>query len=72
MLCVVDAHDEKVEGLALQAAALFDVNVTRGLTLLTVRHYQEPLLSTLIGINQVVLKQQTPETVQVLIRERAD
>ncbi|HEY0356842.1 MAG TPA: aspartate kinase [Flavisolibacter sp.] len=67
MLCVVDDHPEKVQQLALKASALFDVNVTRGLTLLTIRHYNDHILADLCKESQTVLKQQTPETVQVVL-----
>jgi aspartate kinase len=42
--------------------------VEKGLTLLTIRHYQVALLDELTKGKTVVLKQQTPETVQVLMR----
>lgn len=70
LLCVVDDFSDKVEELALQASQLFDVIVTKNLTLLTVRHYNEQLLNELIGEHKIVLRQQTPETVQVLLKER--
>ena len=69
LLCVVDDHPEKVQQLALKASALFDVNVTRGLTLLTIRHYNDHILADLCKESQTVLKQQTPETVQVVLSE---
>lgn len=67
LLCIVDDHSEKVEELALEASRIFDVNVVRELTLLTVRHYNDVILSDLIGERQTVLRQQTPETVQVVM-----
>ena len=67
LLCVVDDFSDKVEEIALQASQLFDVIVTKNLTLLTVRHYNEQLLNELIGEHKIVLRQQTPETVQVLL-----
>jgi aspartate kinase len=68
LLCVVDAHPEKVDQLAHEASGLFDVQVTQGLTLLTIRHYNHSLLSHLCSECQIILQQQTPETVQVLMR----
>jgi aspartate kinase len=68
LLCVVDAHPEKVDQLAHEASGLFDVQVTQGLTLLTIRHYNQFLLSHLCSECQIILQQQTPETVQVLMR----
>lgn len=67
--CVVDDLPEKVEGFAHVLAADFDVQVTRGLTLLTIRHYTDDLLQELCADCQVLLKQQTPETVQVLLKK---
>jgi aspartate kinase len=67
LLCVVDGHPEKINELALEATKLFDVQVIKGLTLLTIRHYNESLVKELCGEGQIILKQQTPETIQVLL-----
>jgi aspartate kinase len=69
LLCVVDDHPDKVQEFALKASEAFDVTITKDLMLLTVRHYNEEILSQLVGTRQIVLKQQTPETIQVLMRE---
>lgn len=66
LLCVVDDKQGKVEQLALKASEIFDVTVTKNLCLLTIRHYNEEILNELVK-NKVLLKQQTPETVQVLM-----
>jgi aspartate kinase len=68
LLCVVDDFSDKVQEFASRAANSFDVNVSKDLTLLTIRHYNEEILSELIGDKQTVLRQQTPETVQVLMK----
>ena len=68
LLCVVDDHAEKVEQLALRAGGHFDVLVTRDLSLLTIRHYTEDLIHKLIGNHKVLLKQQTGETVQLVMK----
>ena len=67
--CVVDDIAEKVEGFALALSDDFDVQVTKGLTLLTIRHYTESLLQELCADCHVLLQQKTPETVQVLLRK---
>ena len=67
-LCVDDKGD-KTQKLAAEAAAIFDVEVEKGLTLLTIRHSGEQLLSSLTDGHTKVLLQQTPETVMVLMRE---
>jgi aspartate kinase len=64
----MDDRSDKIEKLALSAAEIFDVSIEKGLTLLTIRHYNKNTLEKLIGGRLVVLKQQTPETVQVLMR----
>lgn len=69
LLCVVDDYSHKVEEFSLKASEVFDVSVSKDLTLLTIRHYNEQVLSELIGKSQVVLRQQTPETVQVLLKK---
>jgi aspartate kinase len=68
MLRVVDDQPEKVEQFALEAAQLFDVSVTKNLTLLTVRHYNEAVYSELIRDKTVLLRQQTTETIQLLMQ----
>jgi aspartate kinase len=70
MLRVVDDRPEKVEAFALEAAALFDVVVTKNLTLLTIRHYTPEILNHLVGDTPLLLKQQTTETVQVLFQQK--
>ncbi|ULQ54337.1 aspartate kinase [Flavihumibacter fluvii] len=67
-VCCVDDRPDKIEQLALEASAYFDVSVEKGLRLLTVRHYTPEVLAKLVGSNQVVLQQQSPETAQVLMR----
>ena len=66
-VCLDDRID-KIEKLALEAADLFDVQVERGLTLLTIRHYNEEVLARHVGERREVLRQQTTETVQVLLK----
>lgn len=65
--CVLDDRPDKIEKLALEASALFDVDVIRGLQLLTIRHYNEEVFSSLTAGKNIRLRQQTPETVQLLM-----
>jgi len=64
----LDDRPARIERLALAAAGLFDVQIERGLTLLTIRHYEENVLARLTEGKKEVLRQQTPETVQILMR----
>ncbi|HCL83002.1 MAG TPA: aspartate kinase [Chitinophagaceae bacterium] len=57
----------KIEKLAQEASLLFDVQLEKGLTLLTIRHYRKELLDKLTGERKIVLQQWTPETVQTLM-----
>lgn len=64
----LDDRPEKIEKLALAAAGFFEVEVEKGLTLLTIRHYRREVLQDLTQGQQVELRQQTPETVQVVMK----
>lgn len=66
-ICVDDVAD-KIEKLALAASDLFDVQVEKGLTLLTIRHYNEDILQKMISGHTIELRQQTSQTVQVLMQ----
>lgn len=69
LLCVMDDRQEKIEAFAHRAAGFFEVNVRRDLTLLTIRHYTPSLMETLTKGKTIVLQQQTPETVQMLLAD---
>ncbi|MFI5154680.1 MAG: aspartate kinase [Chitinophagales bacterium] len=64
----MDDRTERIEKLATQAAEIFDVTIEKGLTLLTIRHYNDPTIAKLVAGRDVVLRQQTPETIQVLMK----
>ncbi|WP_205511391.1 aspartate kinase [Longitalea arenae] len=64
----LDNQTEKIEKLALAAASIFEVQVEKGLTMLTIRHYNEELLQKMIAGRSVELMQRTPSTVQVVLK----
>lgn len=66
-LCM-DERSDKTTELAVAASAIFDVQVEKGLQLLTIRHYNETLLQTMVKGKEIILMQQTRETVQVLYK----
>jgi aspartate kinase len=72
IICVLDDHDEKIEKLALEASSIFDVQMMKGLTLLSIRHYKQQIFEKLTKEKTILLRQQTPETIQVLIRELSE
>lgn len=65
-ICIDDKAD-KIEKLALSASELFDVQVEKDLSLLTIRHYREELLNDLSKGKRTRLRQQSPETVQLVM-----
>jgi aspartate kinase len=67
--CVLDDWPEKIEKLALEASSIFDVQVVKGLFLLTIRHYTREIFEKLTKEKSILLRQQTPETIQVLLKE---
>lgn len=66
-LCL-DERSDKTEELASAASAIFDVQVEKELQLLTIRHYTETLLQSMIENEDIILMQQTKETVQILYK----
>ena len=67
-VCVMDDRSEKIEKLALEASSFLDVQVTRELSLLTVRHYTKEIFEKLTEGKTTLLRQQTPETIQLLLQ----
>ncbi|HSN62214.1 MAG TPA: aspartate kinase [Ferruginibacter sp.] len=68
LLCCFDDHAEKIDVLASQASLLFDVEVEKNLSLLTIRHYDAATIEKLTKDKVIVLEQKTPVTVQMLMR----
>jgi len=67
-VCVLDDHAEKIEKLALAASDIFDVQVTKDLSLLTIRHYTGEYFEKLSKGKKILLQQQTTETIQILMQ----
>lgn len=68
MICVLDDRADKIEKLALAASEFFDINVTKGLTLLTIRHYTTEVYQKLTTGKKMLLQQRTNDTVQSLLQ----
>ena len=68
LLCCLDDKTEKIEKLALAASEIFDVQLEKNLTLLTIRHYTREKFDELTKDKVILLTQRTTETVQVLMR----
>lgn len=69
LMYVVDDKEERLDALCQAAAENYHVQVEKGLTLLTIRHYQDALLQQLTEGGSIVLTQRTPDTVQVLMKK---
>lgn len=68
LLCCFDDKTEKLEKLALDASEIFDVQIEKNLTLLTIRHYNDEQIALFTNGKTIVLEQKTPDTIQVLMR----
>jgi len=68
LLCCFDDHVEKIDQLASEASDLFDVEIEKNLSLLTIRHYDEATIDQLTANKIIVLEQKTLSTIQVLMR----
>ena len=62
LLCCFDDHAEKIDALAAEAAVLFDVELERNLSLLTIRHYDAESIQKFTKDKVLVLEQKTALT----------
>ena len=67
-VCCFDGHAEKTGQIAANASLLFDVDVERDLSLLTIRHYDNATIEKLTEGKNIILEQRTRETMQAVIR----
>ncbi len=65
----IDDVEEKLNWIATAASNMFDVQVERNLTLLTIRHYKADAVDEILKDKNVVLLQRTKETMQALYRD---
>jgi aspartate kinase len=68
LLCCLDDRPDKIEKLALAASEIFDVQVKKDLTLLTIRHYTREKFDELTKDKTILLTQRTTETIQALMQ----
>ena len=67
-IAVLDDHVEKIEKLALEVSEFFDVQVKKDLILLTIRHYNQEIVEKLTTGKNILLRQQTADTIQLLMQ----
>ena len=73
LVCLDDIDvygDEKIETMALMASEIFDVQLEKDLTLLTIRHYNAAITDRLTKNRILVLEQKTVDTIQILMRNK--
>jgi aspartate kinase len=68
MLCIDDVS-EKTKQLAARAAEIFEVQIQKDLTLLTIRHYTPEYITMLTGHKEIVLEQKSKETIRLLMKD---
>jgi aspartate kinase len=68
LLCSFDDREEKIHALASKAAQKFDVSMEKHLELITIRHYKNEDLENIVKGKSILLQQQTPDTIQILMR----
>jgi aspartate kinase len=68
MICVDDIP-EKIEQIALRSSAIFDVQIQKKLTLLTIRHYTQEYIEKLSANKEIVLEQKAAGTIQMLLKD---
>ncbi len=68
LLCCLDDRPDKIEKLALKASELFDVQIEKGLTLLTIRHYNNETINKLTENKRIILEQKTEEIIQLVLK----
>ncbi|MFM2338931.1 MAG: hypothetical protein RL115_2124, partial [Bacteroidota bacterium] len=66
-VCVMDDKADKIEKLAHSASSFTNVVVQKNLSLLTIRHYNTAIVDKLTKGKTILLRQQTPDTLQVLL-----
>lgn len=67
-ICVLDDRPEKIEKLAFEVSEIFDVQVVKELSLLTIRHYNKDVFEKLTQGKTILLRQQTTDTIQILMQ----
>ncbi|HTB51543.1 MAG TPA: aspartate kinase [Ferruginibacter sp.] len=69
ILYCLDDKSDRIEKLALAASELFDVQLEKNLTLLTVRHFTDAVLQELTKGKIKLLSQQNRDTIQIVMKD---
>jgi aspartate kinase len=66
LMISLDDQAEKISRLAEAASGIFEVQIEKGLSLLTIRHYTDATIERHLADKKAVLQQQSRETLQFL------
>jgi aspartate kinase len=66
-LCIDEGGEEMI-GFIQQMQKDFKVRYNQNMELITIRHYNQPIIDNLIGNRKVYLEQKSRSTVQLLVR----
>jgi aspartate kinase len=69
ILYCLDDKPEKIERLALAAGEMFDVQLEKHLTLLTVRHFTDAVIEELTKGKIKLLSQQNKDMIQIVMKD---
>lgn len=67
-ICCIDDREDKIQKLAFAGSNLFDIQIEKGLELLTIRHYSPTLVAEMTAGKMIVLEQKSNEMVQFVMR----
>lgn len=67
LTCVFDDREDKINELAIAAADFLDVSVMKGLSLLTIRHYNEESITKFAANKKILIEQKTPQNISMLL-----
>lgn len=69
-LCCIDDRQDYIDLIVQHMSGYFDIQIEKGLSLLTLRHGNDDLLATLTQGQEMVLKQASSQTIQILLRNK--
>lgn len=68
LICCFDDLGERTDQIAQEASQYFDVDMEKDLSLLTIRHYDQPTIAKFTEGKNIILEQRTPVTMQAIVR----
>jgi aspartate kinase len=68
LICCFDDLGERTDNIAQEASQYFDVDMEKELSLLTIRHYDQPTIAKFTEGKNIILEQRTPVTMQAIVR----